>query len=586
MNEILSDGTVSWIGGMDTSRSPAEIGDIQYSKACNVIIPNSLGGIRSRFGFHCSHLKFENNITEEIYRSNSIQGEGYFKTQAGSFLICVVGGYVLKFTKIASNSFYVENINANDRNVSYLSHAWVITIPGGCIVNNGFDYPIIVTDSTSRRSNPDKGEIGIGQMGVYLQNRLFYVDQSGRRILASDFLQPTKFTREDTNIFGFMCPDSDETIVAIGKQKSIIGTVEGGNLIWSSTRDIYSVDVRGTRTEWANLGSRVGKTTETVPGFSATSSYSFESFNTNIYFRSSQAGIADLRQSEYQFVNLDGLSGQSIEASYYLDNDTDWMLNKCYTRACNRRLFTTVAPEGSEDGSVYWNGILSFHPATLYSNQGTTPRRFESVFTGVRPWCLTVVPAEASKDVMYIHSYDKDGVNRLYLMNEDSDHDIDQHGNTVEINGFIETRAFTLKNPLLLKSADKRFYRLNNIERTVKIKLFSRPESQGKWTETWNADHLVCRTKIENGSLVPEAHKGQTRAFVNVSSEKPWSCYPLGTKFLALQYRVEFTGPINLEAFVVTATLSAHDTTISKQETDCVTLVYEYLPDYGYSITK
>lgn len=586
MNTILSDGTVSWIGGMDTSRSPADISDIQYSKAANVIIPNSLGGIRSRFGFHCAHLKFENNITEQIYKSNSVQGEGYFNTPSGACLVCVVGGYVLKFTKIAGNSFYVENANANDRNVSYLSHAWVIAIPGGCIINNGFDYPIILSESGARRSSPEKGEIGIGQMGVYLQNRLFVVDQSGRRILASDFLKPTMFTREDTNIFGFMCPDNDETITAIGKQKSIIGTVEGGNLIWSSSRDIYSVDVRGSRSDWANLGSRVGKTTETVPGFSASSSYSFESFNTNIYFRSAQYGMADLKQSEQQFVGLDSLSGQSIEASYYLDNDTDWMLDKCYTRACNKRLFTTVAPEGSPDGSVYWNGILSLHPAATYSNQGTTPRRFESVFTGIRPWCLTVIPSESSKDVMYIHSYDKDGINRLYLMNEESDFDIDHHGNTVEINGFIETRAFTMKNPLLLKAQDKRFYRLNNIDRTVKIKLFSRPDSQGQWTETWNANHLVCRTRIENGALVPEAHKGQTRAFVNVSSDKQWPCYPLGTKFLALQYRVEFSGPINLEAFVVTGSLTAHDTTISREETQCTTVVYEFLPDYGYSITK
>src|SRR5690606_908786 len=121
----------------------------------------------------------------------------------------------------------------------------------------GFDYPMIVTEDSVRRSNPDQGEIGIGRMGVYLQNRLFYVNQNATQILASDFAQPTKFTREFTNIFGFACPDSDEKITAIGKQKSILGGVEGGNLIWSSDRDIYSVDVRGTRSEWADLGSSI-----------------------------------------------------------------------------------------------------------------------------------------------------------------------------------------------------------------------------------------------------------------------------------------------------------------------------------------
>lgn len=586
MSEIQSDGTVNWMGGMDTSRGPADIGDIQYSKATNVIVPNSLGGLRARFGIHCAKLKFDDRETESIYRNSSIQGEGCFYTQNGFFLICVVSGYVLKFSKIAGKSFYVENINRNNRNAASLTHAWVIPIPNGCIVNNGFDIPIVVTSTDSRRTNPNDGEIGIGQMGVYLQNRLFFVDQSGRRILASDFLNPTKFTLEDTNIFGFACPDESETITAIGKQKSILGAVEGGNLMWSSNKDIYSVDVRGTRSEWASLGSRVGKVTETIPGFSAASSYSFESFNTNMYFRSSRHGIADLRQSEYQFVNLDSLGSQSIEASYYLDNDTDWMLNKCYTRACNKRLFTTVAPEKSEDGSVYWNGILSMHPAAIHSGQSATSRRFESVFTGVRPWCLTVVSWMSEKDVLYIHSHDKDGVNRMYVMDEESDFDIDHNDVPVEIQGFVETRAYTMKNPLLLKQADRRFYRLNLTSRSIKIKLFSRPEQQGAWTETWNANHLICRAKVENGVFTPTPHKGQTRPYVNVSSEKQWPCYPLGNKFLALQYRIEFTGPLNLDSFVVTGVLSGYDKMVSRDETECNSISYEHLPDYGYTIVK
>lgn len=584
MADILSDGTISWLGGMDTSRNPAEIGNIQYSKACNVVIPDSLGGIRSRFGIHCATLKFENGNTKTIYETKGVQGEGYYQESGKSYLICVVGGYVLKFSRIAGNSFYVENLNSNSKNRNTLCHAWVITIPNGCIVNNGFDYPIIIEHGVARRSNPDKGEIGIGKMGVYVQNRLFYVDQSGRRILASDFLKPTKFTREDTNIYGFACPDANERITAIGKQKSILGTVEGGNLIWSSDKDIYSADVRGTRSEWANLGSRVGKVTETVPGFAAASSYSFESFNTNIYFRSKKFGLSDLRQSEYQFTSLDATSDQSVEASYYLNNDTDWMLDKCYTRACNKRLYTTVAPERTDKGFVYWNGILSYCPAVSRQNQGSMPSRFESVFTGVRPWCLTTVPFNGGES-LYIHSYDKDGRTRLYVIDESSDHDIGPSGETVEINGYIETKAYTLSNPLLLKLANSRFYSLNETSRSIKIKLFSRPESSGRWTETWNIEHKIERTLIEGNSFVPVSHQGQTRAFVNVSSEKEWPCYPLGQKFIALQYRIDFTGPLNLNSFVVTGTISEFDKTIKSTEQPSRS-IYDALPDYNYSIAK
>jgi len=581
--KILTDGTVGWVGGMDTSRQPTDIGEVQYSKATNVIIPSSLGGIKSRFGIHCAELTFRDKNEQTIYSKGNIQGEGWFAIDTRIYLIAVVDGYIFRFRQTASNSFNAELININDRNQTSRTNAWVITVPGGCIVNNGFDLPIYITETNSRRTDPLKGEIGIGQMGVYVQHRLFVVDQSGRRILASDYNQPLMFTREFTNIFGFMNPDEDEVITAIGKQKSIIGTVEGGNLIWSSNKDIYSADVRGSRTDWANLGSSVGKTTETVPGFSAASSTSFESFNTNMYFRTKQFGIADLRQSEFQFTGQDAPGNQSIEASYYLDRDTDWMLSKCYTRACNKRLYTTVAPERNEHGYIYWNGILSMHPASRYSNQGDIPRRFESVFTGVRPWCLTTVAVENTKDKMYIHSFDGDGMNRLYLLNEDSDFDVDRDGKTVEIQGYIETRAYTHQNPLLFKAPNRRFYRLNSLSRSVDICVFSRPESHGEWVPMYGNKHLVGRVNIENHTFSPSNHKPQTRAFVNMGEEKFSECYK-GRKFLSIQYRVEFTGPIYLDSLIVAATIDGYDATVTPTESQTIYLTYSFRPDFNYQI--
>lgn len=584
-SDIASDGTLSWTGGMDTSRSPEEIAENQYSKACNVIIPSSLGGISCRFGFHCASLEYESRQTENIFRKGSIQGEGYFESNGRIYAIVVIDGYVLKLKKVGQKRYYVTNINFNDRN-QQTSIAWVITIPNGCIVNNGIDYPIHITENSSRRTNPSEGEIGISRMGVYVQNRLFYVDQSGRRVLASDFLQPTKFTLEGTNIFGFICPDEDEEITAITKQKSILNYAEGGNLIWSSHKDIYSADVRGTRSDWANLQSRVGKTTETVPGFSSCSSNAFESFNSNVYFRSKQYGIANIKQSEYQFVNLDTVSDQAIEASYYLDNDTDWMLDKCYMRSCNNRLFTTVAPVVREDGSVYWNGLLSFHPAANYSNVGNIPRRFESVFTGVRPWCITVIKAASFRDEMLIYSYDNDGVNRLYIMDENTNYDVNEQGSVVEIEGFIETKSYNSKAPFLLKSAESRFYRLNSIDRSLNVAVYSRPEIQGEWVEMWRTKHLVCRTLIEDGVLIPQSHKPQTRSHVSMPEEKFSNCYALGKDYLSMQYRFEFKGPLNLESIILINKYKVFENTVAKQEQECYTIVYDFLPDYNYLINQ
>jgi hypothetical protein len=281
----LSDGNVSWMGGFDTSRPPNDVAKIQYSKAANVVIPDSFGGIKVRPGIHNININFKNKQIEKIYAEGNIHAQGYFESNGDVYLVVLVDGYVMRARKISTTLFYMDCVNINSRNSDISSYGWVIEIPSGCIVNNGVDYPLHITATTQRRLDPNNGEIGIGRCGVYMHGRLFYVDQSAKRILASDFLNPTKFTLEFTNVYGFMNPDANDKILAIGKQKTVFDYAEGGNLIWSSSTDIYAADVRGPRSEWANLGTRIGKTTQIIPDFSAVSSYSFENFNGNIYFR-------------------------------------------------------------------------------------------------------------------------------------------------------------------------------------------------------------------------------------------------------------------------------------------------------------
>lgn len=580
--QIQADGTLGWEGGMDTSRSSMFIGQNQYVKSINTIIPPSLGGIACRFGIHHCDIRFNKDSEKEIFINNPVNGEGWFDSGGITYLIAVVSGFVFKFTEIAYRYFEGEIINPHERNTPDV-RSWVISIPNGCIINNGYEYALYVTANTCRRTNPNIGEIGIGMMGVYCQNRLFYVDQSGKRILASDFLEPTKFTREGTGVFGFSCPDEDEVITAIAKQKSILQYAEGGNLIWSSAKDIYSADVRGSRSEWSNLQTRVGKTTETVPGFSAASSYSFESFNSNIYFRSKQFGICNIKQSEYQFVNLDSLSNESIEASYYLNNDTDWMLEQCYTKSCNSRLFTTVAPEIDEKGWVYWNGILSFHPASLYAGNTSVQRRFESVFTGVRPWCITVVKSPDRTDRMFIYSYDKDGYTRLYLMDETTDFDTDASNNRVEIQGFFETRAYTFENSFMLKKIQSNFYRLGSTSRSISFEVYSRPDTMGPWCLMWNTTHKIGRTVKKNNLFVPSPTKPQVRDFVYMTSPKFHNCHR-GDACLCVQYRFEFKGPLCLEGIASYALYEKHDMTTTQHEEKTTYLEYTFRPNYYYFI--
>jgi hypothetical protein len=284
-----------------------------------------------------------------------------------------------------------------------------------------------------------------------------------------------------------------------------------------------------------------------------------------------------------QFETLDSFNAQSREASYYFNNDTDWMLDLCYTRSCNSRLFTTVSPERKDNGYVYWNGILSFNPSAAYINQGAIPRRFESIFTGVRPYGLTVIRGQSENDKLYIHSYDSDGINRLYMLEENSDYDIGPDGQIKEIKGYIETRGYDFDNPFLLKKSKKRIYRLNDTPRTTCVEIYSRPGGSGEWVKFWEASHKIGRTRVENNALILESHKSQTRDFVPITEEKFSPCHK-GDSFYSIQYRIEFEGPINLDSFIVNASLHSSEITPYKLECKESTLIYSYRSDYNYSI--
>jgi hypothetical protein len=185
---------------------------------------------------------------------------------------------------------------------------------------------------------------------------------------------------------------------------------------------------------------------------------------------------------------------------------------------------------------------------------------------------------------MFIHSFDKDGINRLYLMNEFADYDVDPQGNTKEIEGFIETRAYTHKNPLLKKLADSRFYELGYTERTTSITLFSRPDPTGEWIQFFTSTHLIGRARVENGAFIPESTQGQTRVNIMASVEEKPRCQNDGSSFLALQYRVEFKGPVNLNAIVSIATITGPKKTVYQKETKETRLIYEHRKTFNYSI--
>lgn len=586
--EPVSDGNVSWVGGMDTSRSPVEIAEVQYSRAANMVIPRSLGGVRVRPGYIHQQLTFTSIEGRDIFLNGELQAEGWFYVGINVYLVAVVDGVVFRLRRVTQSAFMVEDLNINDRNSSGVRDAWVSRIPDGCIINNDVDLPLIVKSNSVRRSKGQlEGEIGIGRMGVYVQNRFFYVTKGGRGLRFSNFLNPIGMTEGRlAGIDRFVPPEDGDEITAIGKQKVMLEYVTGGALVFSTRRNIYSIDVRGDIISWRVLGTRVGKVTESVESISASSAYSFESFGSNLYFRNYSFGICDLKQSQYQFTQFDTTVNQSIEAAYWMENDTEHMLHKCYTRAWQSRLLTTVSPEQDATGRIFFHGILCYHPDATYQNREAVPRRFESVFTGLRVVAMTSVAVPKKRDQLFVYSYDPDGVNRLYMLDEKTDCDINHRGEKVEIEGWIEFRAYAFGSKLSMKKSQAIFYHTQQLTRDVHLEFFARNQSAGQWTSYATVDHLIKHINIDKGVFKPIPLRPQVRGPINLTTEDLSKCSDSGASYLHIQDRVEFKGPIHFDNFIRVANPAPFDRTSNEKETKKKALEFSYRIDYGYYISQ
>jgi len=589
--QSLADGSTNWLGGMDTSSQPKSISDICYARACNFICDRSGLGLKTRFGLRCQTLFFKDESLREIYEKGKLQGEGYIIDGPRDYLVRCVNGIVFLFTPITDSAFSVRAMNRNSPNDQNIAQCWISEIPNGVVVNDGLHNPLIVTATRSYRTKNKDNQLRPGRKGVYVQNRFFYISADGKSVIASDIFNALSMQEyEDSGILGFAPAEEDGEIVAIGKQKVMLNYAEGGALIFATRKNIYSVDVRGDRNTWAEQNTLLGKVTQSVPGIGAVSHSSFETFNTNLFFRNTSYGVCDLRQSQYQFVNEDDFQSQSAEASFWFDNDTSWMLNHCYTRSYRHRLFTTVAPDRTEDGRVFWNGFISMNPQTRAS-QGVIPRRYESVITGVRPFAMTSYKSPLDIHKCYIDSYDADGVTRLYRIDDFCDYDTNSAGKRIEIESWLETRGYTYQQEFKPKKTSKAFYAISGLTRPVKISIFTRTNHTISWENIWNCEHNAHVTNaLNSGDCINfcDIGQAQSRPHVSVATEKDTKCNSNVIRYLMVQDRFECKGAFALDHWVRIATLSEYETTTydCKKEKNNQVLSFCGRYDYTYLISN
>jgi hypothetical protein len=560
---VAFDGSTSFSGGMDSSREPSKISPEQCVKLVNCAITDTGDKLAPRPGWRCQNLNFASKFVEGVYaNAQNFQGEGWSYNGFTRILLACIDGYILKLVPDGDDSWSVSVLNQDDRSNPNLKSAWFTRVGGDkVIMQDGESNPVLISgESYSRIDSSDTDNIGPGKFGAFVQGRYFYADPSGSIIIASNLREPTLRSEGSiTNLYGFTSNDVNDRITAMGRQKHLSLDVNGGSLVWSTDDDLYSADVRGDRTGWS--ASLV------VAESGAVSQNSFENFGSNLYYRSVEKGITSFRQSASQFLSDSDLYSDSVEVDVWLSRDTETMLDRCYTESFKNKLFTTVCPSYHPSGiGVFWNGLIVQNPDPSYNSRNRTPRRFEGLWTGVRPWALTELHGNAGPTQMFCHSYDADGKTRLYRLDESSTHDVDSNGNIREIERIIEFRSFDFGNESTTKEVISNQYGIFNFDRPTQVRSLHRPDYSGPWREFWRVEHKAGLKSCECNTL--GCYPKQDRPCVVMRNVKDNSLVPgviPGRKAFDHSYRMEIIGPGELGRFIAEAELHPHSEKVFKE---------------------
>lgn len=584
-SKLLSDGYIDFSGGMDSSRGASVIGKNQYVWSTNCILNKNRTGIACRPGYRPVEFVFDSKEDENLYKTGDFQGDGFYFNGTEAIILLSISGYIFQIREIGRYRYTANIINRGRQNNPENRNCYITGVKNAAVVNDGESAPVKAEINRSERVTGSFG-IKAGHSGVYVQNRFFYIDQKRESIIASTIRNPFSLQEAyDQNIFGFTAPEDNDYITAIGKIATLRRDVSGGNLSFSTFNNNYSVDVRGARSSWGLLaGQGVGHVENSIPDIGAISPFSYESFNSNLYFRNIGLGLVSLKRSQSEYQSIDSYTSQSIEANRFFNNDSEIFLSQCRTKGYKERLFTTIYPY-QKNNTVLWRGLLSYIPSFYSSSQeGVLPSLFESVYTGLNIHSILAIKYPDDFQDLFLNCVDKNGFNVMYVLDESINYDIDSGGKKHEIERKILTRAFDFSNPFFIKKGHSQSYSVSEISRDTDIKIYSRGSDDGKFYKQFETVHKIGTTIKKNVFKISSV-KPQQRPHVSTAGDPVINdcCSSSNSSYFVRQDLIKILGPANLKRWIRTAEIQTPQTSVTK-EGDAIPLKYQEEAVFTYKL--
>ena len=168
VDQMLRDGNLEFSGGQDADGPLSLLDRNQVGFATNTTFRR--GKAMHRPGFVRRNLIFPNDSTATAFKSLMFQHSGFFDGTDVPMLLNSHGG---RLWKTDIRTFQVSEITPiTGRNSAIQRQGWSVQAENYWIFQDNQSYPIIFDGAGSRRSNPARKEVPVGNVMGYGMGRL------------------------------------------------------------------------------------------------------------------------------------------------------------------------------------------------------------------------------------------------------------------------------------------------------------------------------------------------------------------------------------------------------------------------------
>jgi hypothetical protein len=436
--------------------------------AINVVKDPRTAGWKHRPAFVHNRIEWSSPESANFWTKARLQAIG-FQHKSSTFY-ALAGGRVFRFMPAGGRAIVGECLTVKQRLSS--KEGWVTGIPGGAIIQDGRNLPLYCRGRSVVQVGTRRQDIRIGRAGVYMHGRYVYVTMSGKAILVSDLNDPVSMQEAvDSNVYGWEAPDSSDTIMALSKYRIAANDVELGNLAFSTERDIFTVDLRGARTEW---GTNLGRVSVAIPDVSFAGGRAAAVVNANVVFMAAQKdlNLCMINQLGAQFQRADAFSGQFLEASEWFE---DAFKDYSIVASHGADVLVAASPRIHDSGQVYHRWLLAFQ-AVRGTEEGL---KFQGGWLG--PQVIDVVSSQEFG--FLIAGISHNGGTGFWTL-ADAGHDTTSTGQPRPVCSAVVTRGYTHKEMFQPKIRGSQDVYLHDICGPVDTWLSHRIVVRGEWKST------------------------------------------------------------------------------------------------------